>query len=591
MLIPAALNVRFLAASILGALSLAAFSQPRIVPLSANGLAYNNRTDKIYAISDSKAAVGFANTLSQIDPESGTVEKTVQVGANPSKVLAGDGGLCVWVVSGDGHLIQQFDAGNLAKTQEFSPGDKNTTVNDLFTITGIPYAVLVQRNNGRGYDVVPFFDGKPKVAPMPVESELVTENPSYRFFGYSTREGPGNCGQYYYFPDSVRPTAKVSPPFHGNVRVSGTPFGVGFTDGGKVFDPETREVLGQINLDGSHCTACDTLRPYVYSLTGHDNDVLVHVLSLQSYADLGTAPLGAGLTGDPANLIRWGKHGFAYTQQGKIVITATNLGPQANSVDLSITRSKAMGDFRPDSTVEYELVVTNNSNVNSSDAIVTDTLPLGVSILDARASSGTVASGSGYIKADLGSVPAHRSTVLDVKVKIGPMRRPTFYAVVRSFDFDPNTLNNMAMPFGMDHNGRSIGVDLVAKWKSLVQRPRGSTLSLKNAVEGSVTISNQGTEASVPCALAFYLQDDEVFVPQFATLLKQVEIPAIGPGDSLTVYLEAPVGDDDNTGEWVIALVDATQVMNVVDRMNCEASRCIEETIPGGLPAPVDPGA
>jgi uncharacterized repeat protein (TIGR01451 family) len=418
----------------------------------------------------------------------------------------------------------------------------------------------------------------------------VPEIPSYRFFGYSTREGPGNCGQYYYFPDSVRPTAKVSPPFHGNARVLGTPFGVGFTDGGKVFDPETREVLGQINLEGSLSTACDTLRPVVYSLTGHDNDVSVHVLSLVSYADLGTVPLGAGLTGDPANLIRWGKDGLAYTQQGKTVITATNLGPQINSVDLSITRSRPVGDFRPDGAVEYQLVVANNSDVNSSDAIVTDTLPLGVSLLDAKASTGTAAGGSGYVKANLGSVPAHRSAVLDVRVKIGGMRRPTFYGVVRSFDYDPNPLNNVAMPFGMDHSGRSIGADLVVKWRSLVQRPPGSTLFLRNALEGSIKITNQGTEASEPCVLAFYLQDDPVLVMPLAKLLKQVEIPAIEPGESLTVNLNASIGDDDETGEWVIAVVDPMQIVNLVDHMNCEVARSIDETLPGGLPAPVDPG-
>jgi uncharacterized repeat protein (TIGR01451 family) len=247
-----------------------------------------------------------------------------------------------------------------------------------------------------------------------------------------------------------------------------------------------------------------------------------------------------------------------------LVCGPCNLGPKSNPVDLSVSRSGfPTGDVNGKSFT-YTLTVRNNSDFPSTGAYLTDTIPGVVNIRETTASQGSALFAQSIIRADFGPIAAHGSATLKVKIDIQNRGNGGYCAVVRSFDPDPDTSNNIYPgpqftlhgKLGMGNPGpgsAAIGLN----WDSLGRTASGTGENLTIEVNGQLSVVNNGSSATVPMVVRFYLQDGPNLVVDWATLLQETQIPALAPGQRYAITLHAPFSTDtDIVGQYVVANVD-----------------------------------
>jgi uncharacterized repeat protein (TIGR01451 family) len=340
-------------------------------------------------------------------------------------------------------------------------------------------------------------------------------------------------------------------------------YGLVLARSGFVIDPEARQNLGRLHVDSDELCV-DPVRPVAYEIF-NDSSPTLRCWDLQTFRQVWQAPLptwdGPHHLSSP---MRWGTYGFAYLDGDYVVCGPWNLGRPSNPVDLSVTRTGfPKGDVNG-TTVTYTLTVSNSSDFPSTGAFLTDTIPGVVQVISTSASQGTVVVSQGIVRADLGSVRAHGSATVQVKLHIENRGTGGYTAVVRSFDPDPDTSNNIFPgPQFVPHSKLSLGnvsassASVDASWKDLLRQARGAGDNLSIEIDGQLTITNTGKTSSSPMAVRFYLQDGPNLVVDWATLLQEVGVPALAPGEQYVVTLQAPITTDtDVVGMYVVANID-----------------------------------
>jgi len=553
------------------------FNTPRtvVIPIPATSLAYSTRLQKLYATVGSVGPGSLTNSLVQINPTTGAVEKSIYVGSAPSNAIVGSQDKNVFVTLEGGQSVVSIDLDSFKVGATFPVGPSKVV--SMFSLADFPNGILVQRKLGDyEYELLPFVDGKSAGAAARCHLHTVAAINNNRFYSYESQISPSSCGRLIAGPRMAFSTYEGSPPFQGNIGLVGSLCGLMVNNQGTVVDPETNQIVGSLNTGFASVLALDTVRPQVYCLEGERGPTKLGIYSLNRYTKVGDVELGGGVTGGGTNLIRWADNGIAFLQSDKIVCSQLNLGPAAKPVDLSIERSKPSRSFEAGSVVSYKLTVSNRGPSPSTGACVTETLPSGVTVQSALSSQAQVVVRDGFLQAELGAIPPNGQVTIDVKVLVERLEKPTFVGVVRSLDLDTDTANNLALPFGVasvsSGEVKAAGPDLMVKLNDVMQRSSGSGVNLESWVVGKVTITNQGSRASQRCLARFYLEEGPRLVVPEALLLQEVEVPPLRPGESTTLTLNVPLGNADATGNWFIATLDPTHVNNDIDPSNDEAS-------------------
>jgi uncharacterized repeat protein (TIGR01451 family) len=547
-----------------------------IVPVDAAGLDYNAQLRKLYATVGDKGQGSMANSLLQIDPLTGKIERTVYIGSDPANLVVGAQGKTVFVAFGGGHSVVPVDTTSftVGAPLQLGPG----TVMNLYDMSGVPNGVIVELKVGDyDYRLIPFADGKPTAEGGHCHLQTVPAINHQRFYTFESQLSPSSSNQMLVLPNLSYETRPSPPQWQGNIGLGGSVCGLALNDQGVVFDPETSQVFGSLKLGFGSVLATDSLRPQVYCVEGGDRGhSKLAIYSLADFAKVGDAEIGGDVSGGARRLLRWGESGIAFLQSDKIVCSRLNLGPVANVVDLSVARSKPSTEFEHGASVSYTLTATNRSEKDSSPATITETLPEGVSVQSATSSQGDVSIHDSYVSVAAGVIPAHKTVTVQIRVMVGNLRDLTFVGVVRSLDTDPDTTNNLALPFGIEALSnvvaRAAGPDLTIKLEGVSQRSEGAGVGLKSHIVGTVTINNAGNRASQKCLVRYYLEDGpRLYLPE-ALLVQELEIGSIEAGGTMTLNLDIPLGHDDVTGTWFIGAVDPTHLTTDIDPRNNEAS-------------------
>lgn len=546
-----------------------------VIPIPATSLAYSNRLQKLFATVGNGGPGGMANSLVQINPATGAIERSVYIGSDPSKATVGWEDKKLFVMFADGQWAVSVDLDSFKAGIPFTAGSGKVV--GMFSLPSSSNGVLVERKSGDyAYELQSYVDGKAAGAAAPCHLQTVPTINSNRLYTYDSQISPSGSGQLIALPNLAFSTHRGSPPFQGNIGLVGTVCGLTVASQGTVFDAETNLVAGTLQTGSGAALAVDTIRPQVYCLEGDRNGMKLGIYALDRFSKIADLNIGGGVSGEGSNLIRWADNGIAFLQGDKIVCSQLNLGPVASPVDLSIERSKPSRPFEAGSVVSYKLTVSNRGPSASANAVVTEVLPPGVTVQSAASSQGQVAIGDGNLQATLGSVPSNGQIIIDVKVRVERLDKPYFVAVVRSFDFDPNTTNNLALPFGINPVSggevKAAGPDLLVKLDDVGQRSNGSGVNLESWVVGKATITNQGSLPSKRCLARFYLEEGPRLYLPAALLIQEVEVPEIKAGGSFTLPLNIPLGGSDATGSWFIATVDPTHVSNDTNSDNNEDS-------------------
>ncbi len=139
----------------------------RVLNLPVNDIAYDRQSMKLFASLPSRAGAG-GNSVTEIDPATGTLGASVFVGSEPNKIAVSDDGQTLYVgLDGAGSVrrvdVDTHTAGALFRLGSEPFAGTHYLAGDLAVVPGAPNAVAVARTRPStsppGGGVVVFDDG------------------------------------------------------------------------------------------------------------------------------------------------------------------------------------------------------------------------------------------------------------------------------------------------------------------------------------------------------------------------------------------------------------------------------------------------
>ena len=545
-------------------------AQIRFVELKATSMVYCPQDNRIYATGASDAKGVFANSVCRINPSSGKIEASVFVGSDPKGIVRSPDGKSLYVIVADNKMIRQIDRASMEAGVNFPVGE-DFAARRVVCVPELPDAVIVHRYHP-GYDpqgdnLCVFVKGQTKMEGAPCGKNFALGIDPARVITSSD----DNCSNFYFGINALLHTDEGPSLSNGrNMPLISNGFGLVIASQGYIIDPESHQNLGRVPIECDE-VCVDPIRPAVYEIYD-DQHPSVCCFDLQTFRELWKADLPTWEGHHhPCCPIRYGVSGFAYLDEGYVVCGPWTLGKASPSVDLSVDRSGFPKGNPEGKSFTYTLTVKNNSDSPSNGTFLTDTIPGVTEIKSVVASQGTAIFAQGAIRADLGSIPARSEATVKVSIRVINRGSGGFCAVVRSFDPDPDTTNNVypgisfvphtKLEMGTPSSSSGESTGLSATWKALERQAKGAGENLTIEIDGSITIKNDGTQSTHPMVVRFYLQDGPNLVVDWAVLVQEVRVPSIGPGQSCTVDLQAPFDSNvDIVGEYVIAQIDPLKV-------------------------------
>lgn len=242
-----------------GISNIAPFSVYRVIPLTANDLIYDRFGRKVYASVPSTAQTA-GNTITPIDPSTGTVGVPVFVGSEPGKLAILDNGQYLYVSLDGAAAVRRFDLASQTPGLQFSLGADSFFgpyyVDDMEVLPANPAAIAVSRKNlgiSPRHAGVAIYDDCVK---QPAETARHTgsnviefSNSASTLYGYNN-ETTG----FELYTMSVDASGVSVKNTAGN-PISGFGTNIRFDNGriysttGLVVDPSSRILLGRFSLD------------------------------------------------------------------------------------------------------------------------------------------------------------------------------------------------------------------------------------------------------------------------------------------------------------------------------------------------------
>ena len=176
-----------------------------------------------------------------------------------------------------------------------------------------------------------------------------------------------------------------------------------FTRGGRVFNPETLDVLGY--LPPSYWVEPDLAVGRIFTVANTGSSWTLYTCDPVSLLAVGSLVLN-GVSGGPATLIRWGTNGLAFHTFGnQVCLVRTPLVPSGQPADLAVAVAAVPSVVTLTSNLTYTIRITNRGPNAGPDVRLTDRLPTGVNFVSVAASQGSCVLSSGVLTCMLGHLP------------------------------------------------------------------------------------------------------------------------------------------------------------------------------------------
>lgn len=314
----------------LGAAAELAQAQPRFVALPANDLVYDAVRQRLYASVPSSAGAR-GNTVTAIDPFTGTIGASVFVGSEPGRLELSDDGQFLYVGLNGAPAVRRVDLQTFTATLQFPVGSDPfygpLYVEDLDVAPGQPTVVAVSRRRpgiSPEHGGVAIFDNgvaRPTVTQDHTGSGAIefgaTASRIYGFNNDTTEAGFRRLTVTGAGVTEQDVAAALFPSFTRDFVFEG---GRAFASSGTVVDAETKMVLGTFTGIGGPFDV-PSVRPaldrgVVHFLSG----ATIRTYDSQTFVSLGSTAV-PGVSGDTASLVRVGETGLAFrTASGQLVL-------------------------------------------------------------------------------------------------------------------------------------------------------------------------------------------------------------------------------------------------------------------------------
>lgn len=315
----------------------ASINSVRRIPLPVNDLIYDPARQTLVASVGSAAELPHGNSLAQINPATGEIARSRNVGSEPARLAAADDGQTLYVGLDGTNKIRRFDLNSFSPVSEFSIGngefDAQVTAYDIAVAPGQPNVVAVSRLHPgyfapRNQGITIFENGaaRPdKIYSSNSSTSLEFGSDSATLYGSDTDSSNG------YYKMTVNANG-VTNNFNlrlylGNVKYADNRL---YSTSGRVLDVNNATYTGTFNVNGAMCVDLPNNRVY-YITGGSGASYILRAFDATTYLPVGTAQI-TGASGFAESLVRWGNNGLAFRAGGQLYIIQTSLVPSNEAI-------------------------------------------------------------------------------------------------------------------------------------------------------------------------------------------------------------------------------------------------------------------
>jgi hypothetical protein len=305
----------------------AGVSSLRIISLAANDLLMEPTSGKLFA-----SVGGFggdrANSLTPIDPVTGTMGTSVAIGSEPTRMARSDNGQYLYVALRGAAAIRRYNIGSSTAELQFAVGNDPfggaLYAEDIAVLPGAPQTVAVStmfpNSSPRHAGVRIYDDGVARATATAghTGSNEIEAASATTLYGANTETTEFGIRTMLVAAAGVTVTqtyGRLAPGFGGEYVLVG---GRLYTPGGTVIDPTVGQLVGTYQ-GGRGPLAVDLPNDRVFFLQSDG----IAVYRASTYGFLGRIAVTTG--GD--HLVRWGTNGLAFAAAESIYLITTSYLP------------------------------------------------------------------------------------------------------------------------------------------------------------------------------------------------------------------------------------------------------------------------
>jgi len=308
----------------------------RVISLVTNDIIYDPLSKKIYASIPSRAGA-IGNSITVIDPETGSIGPSIFVGSEPNKLAISDNGQFLYVALDGAAAVRRFNISTQAAELQFSLGSDSFFgpyyAEDIEVLPRNPNAIAIARKykgvTPRAAGVSIYDDGiqRPNTTPGHFQGSNVIEfsataSKLYGFNGETTGFDFHRMTVDASGVSLIDDTSNLISGFEVDIRFEG---GLIYATSGLVINPETLTIVGTFPAQG--LVRPDSNSGRVFFLTENGTAFILHAFDQNTFLSLGSLDI-QGVSGTPSSLIRWGTTGLAFhTSSDQVFIIRTTLIP------------------------------------------------------------------------------------------------------------------------------------------------------------------------------------------------------------------------------------------------------------------------
>jgi sugar lactone lactonase YvrE len=317
--------------------STAEIDSVRQISLSTNDVIYNPTDNSFYA-SVPSSAVNGGNSLTRINPLSGSVISSVFVGSEPSHLALSGDGQSLYVMLDGAFSVRRYDTLTQTPGQQFFIGRDPNTVNyrasDIAVAPDNPNILAVARTrpgfSPSEYGVAVFENGvqRPQTGPTLSEgsSSLAFAASGSTLYGTGTFSGLKTMA---IGGDGVTVTNSSTLGSGSRIQYDN---GLIVSSAGQVIDASSSSLLGTFANAASNAFVSDKSvgRAYYLVRDSVPNTWILKAYDINNFNLIGTLTI-SGVAGDADALRRWGTNGLAFrTTANQVFFVQTSLIPTPN---------------------------------------------------------------------------------------------------------------------------------------------------------------------------------------------------------------------------------------------------------------------
>ncbi len=287
----------------------------RQIPLTTNDIIYDKHSQMLYASVPSGAG-GGGNSLTEINPVSGSMGRSVFIGSEPGKLAISDNGQYLYVYLQGAVAIRRFDIAARTSGLQFTVNDPQYnyayTVTDMAVVPGQPESLAVSAG------IVAIYDNdvrRPTIAgsSSPFSPYIKFSASGDTLYGIPSVGVPSNLQKFAVTSGGVTSTSTVQVSGGGDFRFEG---GRLYLPTGHVLDANSGNLLGTFpDVGPGALVVPDSTVGRVYFLTngipGGNGTLTLKAYDMNTFVPLGSLSI-SGVSGTPTSLVRWGANGLAF---------------------------------------------------------------------------------------------------------------------------------------------------------------------------------------------------------------------------------------------------------------------------------------